>query len=105
MRELQLTGSASGLDDVFAEIVTIAGDCRFTDCRHLTEPGCAVLAAIDRGELESDRLRRYRKLVSENARNEATLAEHRAHDRAFGVMVKRITKSKRLRKKAEQPLR
>jgi ribosome biogenesis GTPase len=105
MRELQLTGSASGLDDVFAEIVTIAGDCRFTDCRHLTEPGCAVLAAIDRGELESDRLRRYRKLVSENARNEATLAERRAHDRAFGVMVKRIMKSKRLRKKAEQPLR
>ena len=97
MRELQLTDSASGLDDVFAEIVTLAADCRFTDCRHLTEPDCAVLAAIDRGELEPDRLRRYRKLVAENAWNETTLAERRARDRAFGMMVKGIMKSKRLR--------
>jgi ribosome biogenesis GTPase len=97
MRELQLTDSASGLDDVFAEIVALAADCRFTDCRHLTEPGCAVLAAIDRGELEPDRLQRYRKLVAENARNEATLAERRARDRTFGMMVKGIMKSKRLR--------
>jgi ribosome biogenesis GTPase len=97
MRELQLTDSTSGLDDVFAEIVALAADCRFTDCRHLTEPGCAVLAAIDRGELEPDRLQRYRKLVAENARNEATLAERRARDRTFGMMVKGIMKSKRLR--------
>jgi ribosome biogenesis GTPase len=97
MRELQLTDSASGLDDLFAEIVALAADCRFTDCRHLTEPGCEVLAAIDRGELEPDRLRRYRKLIAENARNEATLAERRASDRAFGMMVKGIMKSKRLR--------
>ena len=97
MRELQLTDSAGGLDDVFAEIVALAAECRFSDCRHMTEPGCAVLAAIDQGELEPDRLKRYRKLVAENARNEATLAERRARERAFGVMVKDIMANKRLR--------
>lgn len=97
MRELQLTDSAGGLDDVFADIVALANACRFADCHHLTEPGCAVLAAIERDELDPDRLKRYRKLIAENAQNKASLAERRARGRAFGKMIKGTLKGKRSR--------
>ena len=97
MRELQLTDSERGLDDVFADIVGLAAACRFADCRHQSEPGCAVLAAIERGDLDPNRLKRYRKLIAENAKNQASLAERRSHDRAFGKMVKGAMKEKRSR--------
>ena len=97
MRELQLTDSESGLDDVFADIVDLAATCRFADCGHQSEPGCAVLAAIERGDLDPDRLKRYRKLIAENAKNQASLAERRSRDRAFGKMVKGAMKEKRSR--------
>ena len=95
MRELQLTDTESGLDDVFADIVALARACRFTDCGHQSEPGCAIVAAIEQGDLDPDRLKRYRKLIAENAQNQASLAERRARDRAFGKMVKGIMKEKR----------
>ncbi|MGI9507888.1 MAG: ribosome small subunit-dependent GTPase A [Geminicoccaceae bacterium] len=97
MRELQLTDSESGLDDVFADIVDLAAACRFADCGHQSEPGCAVLAAIERGDLDPNRLKRYRKLATENARNQASLAERRSRDRTFGKMVRGIMKEKRSR--------
>jgi len=94
MRELQLTDVKSGLDDVFADIVALARSCRFSDCRHETEPGCAVLAAITSGTLDVDRAKRWRKLSAEEAYNAETFAERRARDRAFGKMVKRVMKDK-----------
>lgn len=99
MRELQLTDSESGLNDVFADIVDLAADCRFTDCHHQSEPGCAVQAAIEQGDLDPSRLKRYRKLMAENAKNQASLAERRAHDRAFGKMVKGVMKEKKSRQR------
>lgn len=62
MRELTLGDADAGLRAVFADIETLAGGCRFADCRHLAEPGCAVQAAIAAGTLDPDRLARYRKL-------------------------------------------
>tara|TARA_R110000772_G_scaffold87094_4_gene181822 strand:- start:74 stop:1132 length:1059 start_codon:yes stop_codon:yes gene_type:complete len=94
MRELQLTDVASGLDDVFADIRDLARQCRFSDCRHESEPGCAVLAAIENGELDADRLKRWRKLVAEEAYNTESLAERHARDRAFGKMVKNAKQQK-----------
>jgi len=99
MRELQLTDSESGLNDVFADIVDLAADCRFADCHHQSEPGCAVQAAIDRGDLDPSRLKRYRKLLAENAKNQASLAERRSRDRAFGKMVRGIMREKRSRQR------
>ncbi|NND35735.1 MAG: ribosome small subunit-dependent GTPase A, partial [Gammaproteobacteria bacterium] len=69
MRELQLVDVGAALDDVFAEVAALAGRCRFSDCVHESEPGCAVQAAIAGGTLDPARLRRYRKLQSENTRN------------------------------------
>jgi len=94
MRELQLTDAESGLEDVFADIVELAAGCRFADCAHQGEPGCAVFAAIECGDLDPDRLKRFRKLIAENAKNQASIAERRSSDRAFGKMVKGAMKAK-----------
>jgi len=94
MRELQLTDAASGIEDLFADISELARGCRFKDCRHETEPGCAVQAAIVSGDLDASRLQRWRKLKAEEAFNSASLAERRSKDKAFGKMVRRIMKAK-----------
>ena len=98
MRELQLVDVGHALDDVFAEIASLAEHCRFADCSHVSEPGCAVLAAIEVGELDGGRLQRYRKLKSEDRRNTETVAERRSRDRNFGKMVKSVMADKRREK-------
>ena len=92
MRELRLADAAEGIADVFADITGLASTCRFTDCRHETEPGCAVRAAIESKELDPGRLVRYRKLAREEAQNTEAPYERRARVRTFGKMVKSIMK-------------
>ncbi|UCH43194.1 MAG: ribosome small subunit-dependent GTPase A, partial [Dehalococcoidales bacterium] len=65
MREIQMWTEEDSPYGAFGDIGTLAGECRFKDCRHLTEPGCAVKTAIERGELEAARLKSYRKLQRE----------------------------------------
>ncbi|MGP1395556.1 MAG: ribosome small subunit-dependent GTPase A [Inquilinaceae bacterium] len=98
MRELRLTDVSAGLEEVFADIVALAEACRFDDCRHEAEPGCAVLAAIEAGTLDPQRFKRWRKLAAEDAHNTESAAERRARHRAFGKMVKGVMKDKNLRK-------
>jgi len=98
MRELQLTDVRSGIDDVFADLAALARHCRFSDCGHETEPGCAIRAAIESGAVEPGRVKRWRKLAAEEARNNATLAESRARDRAFGKMARRAMADKLARR-------
>jgi ribosome biogenesis GTPase len=95
MRELQLTDAAAGINDLFSDLIKLASRCRFTDCRHETEPGCAVQAALEDGSLEAGRLARWRKLKAEEAFNSASLAERRSKDRAFGKMVRSVMKQKK----------
>jgi len=94
MRELQLAGCEQGVEETFSEITELAEQCRFGDCQHEHEPGCAVRAAVDSGRLDERRLSNYLKLIKEQAFNSATLAEKRARDRDFGRMVRSVTKSK-----------
>ena len=101
MRELQIADAREGVDAVFADIVALESECRFTDCRHETEPGCAVLAAIDAGELDPARLERLRKLRREDAYNSATIAEKRAHFKAQGKLYRSIQREKRARQEDE----
>src|SRR4029077_12579508 len=66
LRELQLWDvGASALDATFADVEELAADCRFGDCTHTHEPECAVLAAVESGELEGERLQSWRKLQRE----------------------------------------
>ena len=95
MRSLSLTDMSGGIETIFEDIEALADACRFSDCQHDTEPGCAVSQALDDGTLEPDRLKRWRKLKSEERRNSETLAESRARDKGFGKMVKGVMKHKR----------
>jgi ribosome biogenesis GTPase / thiamine phosphate phosphatase len=65
LREIQLWAGAEALTEVFLDIEELALRCRFTDCRHETEPGCAVVAALEGGTLDTSRFRSYRKLQRE----------------------------------------
>ena len=66
VRSLHLRDVASGLDTLFAEITELAPACKFRNCSHDHEPGCAVLAAVAEGQLDPDRLARWRKLQTES---------------------------------------
>ncbi|KKD06048.1 GTPase RsgA [Streptomyces sp. WM6386] len=68
LRGVGLFDAESGVGQVFSEIAELAERCRFHDCAHEAEPGCAVLAAVDDGELPQRRLESYRKLIRENQR-------------------------------------
>jgi ribosome biogenesis GTPase len=70
MRELQLWASEDCVDAVFDEVTALGAECRYRDCSHTVEQGCAVLAAIADGSLDADRVKSYRKLVGEARRHE-----------------------------------
>lgn len=88
IRELRVAEIEHSIGTVFEDIELLAMQCQFADCNHVTEPGCAVLQAIEEKLLDSRRLANYQKLRRENALATATLAEKRAQDRDFGKMVK-----------------
>ncbi len=95
MRELQLADTEQGIDAVFAEISALAEQCRFDNCGHESEPGCAVQAALLAGELDERRWQNYQKLLREQERNARTLAESRELFRQVGKNYKQIQKAQR----------
>jgi len=78
MRELQMSEVTSGVAEVFDDIVSITLQCRFTNCTHADEPGCAIRAAFKQGTLDPARFARWRKLVSEDVVNTGIAAVRRA---------------------------
>lgn len=90
IRELKVAELDGSLATVFGDIEALAAQCRFADCRHESEPGCAVRRAIETGDLEARRLRNYKKLSRENERNSASLAERRSQGREFAKLVKQV---------------
>jgi ribosome biogenesis GTPase len=92
IRSLGVVGAGAGLEDAFSDIAELAASCRFTDCRHETEPGCAVKAALADGRLAGERFASHRKLEREAAHvaraNDPLLrAEERRKWRAIHVSV------------------
>ncbi|WP_406662958.1 ribosome small subunit-dependent GTPase A [Gallaecimonas sp. GXIMD1310] len=94
MRELRVADVEQSLSTVFADIEELASHCKFTDCQHHGEPGCAVQKAIANGELDYRRLANYQKLHRENAQANASLAQKRAQGRTFAKMVKAVKRNK-----------
>ena len=94
MRELGMLGVSEGLEDTFADVGEFAKNCRFTDCGHSSEPGCAVRAAIERHDLSEERLQDYRKLRKESAFHDLSYVERRKKDRDFGRFVHSAMKHK-----------
>ncbi|MGB7317867.1 MAG: ribosome small subunit-dependent GTPase A [Planktotalea sp.] len=90
MRELQLTDAAAGVGDVFADLETLATRCKFRDCAHDSEPGCAVKRAMDTGEIDRPRVDRWRKLVAEDAFNTASLSERKHKEKNLSKIIKSL---------------
>ncbi len=100
MREIQLWGDEEGLRQSFDDIEMIAADCRFSDCRHESEPGCAVKAAIESGELDEGRFASYLKLRKEYAhlarrQSVKAMKEERAKWKEIAKMGRSVIKIKR----------
>jgi ribosome biogenesis GTPase / thiamine phosphate phosphatase len=93
MRELGLLGASDGLDDTFVEIHEHSVDCRFANCTHTGEPGCAVLLAVEQGALSKDRYQSYLKLKKEADFHGLSYVEKRRKDRSFGRFIKSAKKS------------
>lgn len=98
MRELQLPACEDGVAGVFDDVFQLAELCRFSDCRHEGDAGCAVQAAVESGSLDPRRFRSFQKLQAEQERNSRTLAEQREVERGFGRMCKAVIKEKRQRR-------
>ena len=95
MRELQLFDVAAGIGTVFEDLEDIAKQCRFNDCRHDGEPGCAIREALDDGTIDEKRVIRWRKLVAEDANNSATIVQRKSKDKALGKKIRQMQKSNR----------
>lgn len=98
MREFGLWDADEGVDGAFAEIVDMAVGCRFADCSHKFEPGCAVRAAVADGRLDSGRLKSYRRLSHELAEQPST-AQRREKDRRFHKAVRNASADRMARKR------
>jgi len=101
MRELHLAADEAAIDASFDDVARLAACCRFTDCTHRGEPGCAVLAALEDGSLPAGRLAGFSKLKRELEFDRlrhggAGKAEERARDRRFGRMTRDAGRYKRL---------
>lgn len=98
MRELQLSGTSEGLEELFGDIETLADRCKFSNCAHASEPGCAVKAALKDGTLDQSRFDRWQKLRREDQYNSESIAAARARQKSFGRVVKEaVAKSKHKR--------
>ncbi len=100
MREFGLWSAGDGLAEVFDDVAQLALACRFTDCSHAGEPGCAIAAAIDEGRLEAERLASWLKLQREQAFLERKLdrrarLEHKRKNRRFSKSIRAKTQARK----------
>ena len=95
MREVGIADVSDGLEATFDTIAMLSKDCKFKDCKHVSESGCAVLAALENDELDCDSYENYQKMEREKAHYESTVAERRRKDKVFGKMVKEYFKGKK----------
>ncbi len=95
MREVGISNSKSGLSETFAKLYQYAANCKYTDCTHTHESGCAVVEALKNGIVDPEEYDNYIRLSKEEAHYSATLAEKRQNDKQFGKMVKQFKKAKK----------
>ena len=88
MRELGLLAVSDSIDENFSEVYELSTRCRYGDCTHTVEAGCAVLDALQSGELSRDRYQSYLKLRKESDFYEMSYAERRKKEKQFGRMIK-----------------
>jgi ribosome biogenesis GTPase / thiamine phosphate phosphatase len=98
MRELGLIGVTASIDNSFSDIHELSNHCRFKDCTHAVEVGCAILDAVQSGSLEEARYQDYMKLIKESQFHAMTYVEKRKKDKQFGRMIKTAMQELKKRK-------
>ena len=93
MREFGLLGAEDGMVSNYVDIAALASNCRYRDCSHTGEPGCAVLRAIDAGEIDQAHFDNYLKLSAESEFHQMSYAEKRKKDKDFGKYIKSVKNS------------
>jgi ribosome biogenesis GTPase len=92
MREFGILGAEEGMGESFADIYELASKCKYRDCSHSNEPGCAVLRAIEEGSLHRAHYQNFIKLRSESEFYGLSYLEKRRKDKAFGRFIKSVKK-------------
>jgi len=92
MREVGIADAACGLEITFDKIFQLSQYCKFKDCTHTNEVGCAIIEAVEKGEMDQSSYGNYLKMEREKAHFESTVAERRVKDKEFGKMVKNFKK-------------
>ena len=90
MRELGMADASEGLENTFADVEALLGKCRFSDCRHEREPGCAIRAAIASGELDAARWESYRKLQAETEDHRERMSRKREWSKGVAKSKKQL---------------
>lgn len=98
MREVGMTDYRDGLETTFDDIVKLSRDCKFKDCTHTTEIGCAVREALQNGKIHRSSYENYLKMEREKEHFESTIAERRKKDKDFGKMIKQHKKTRKSNK-------
>ncbi len=93
MRELGIISAESGLEDTFNEIAELSSQCRYEDCTHTVEKGCAILKSLESGEISQERYDNYIKMYKESLYNEMSYLEKRSKDKKFGKMMHNYLKN------------
>ena len=93
MKELGITDMDEGIKTTFQDIYDIASKCRFPDCSHVNESGCAVIEAVDKGLIDQESYNNYLKMTKEQERFQTTVAERRKKEKIFGKILKNYLKS------------
>lgn len=92
MREVGIGDIGNGLESTYNQIDELSENCKFRDCSHTNEKGCAVIEAVEIGEIENSRYQNFLKLQREKVHFESSLQEKRAKDKEFGKRVKSFKK-------------
>jgi ribosome biogenesis GTPase / thiamine phosphate phosphatase len=92
MRELGMTDNPEGIKTTFQEIYDFSLSCKFPDCKHINETGCAVLKALNEGLIDPDSLENFQRLQKEQQRFQTTIAERHKRDKVFGKIMKNYKK-------------
>jgi len=95
MREIGLTDSDEGMEATFDSIIKLSSACKFSDCQHIQEKDCAVLEALENGELDRASYENYLKMQREKIHFQSSIAEKRKKDKDFGKMIKNYKKSRK----------
>jgi ribosome biogenesis GTPase / thiamine phosphate phosphatase len=92
MREVGITDASSGIETTFHMITRLSHNCKYKDCTHMHESGCAVLEAVDKGDIDPASFENYRKMEREKAHFESSVVERREKEKEFGKSLKNYKK-------------